>query len=41
MVVCFWKIVDRLQGRICNKVLRISRNAAKEVAAHAVSQGKV
>ena len=29
MVVWFWKMVDRVQGIICKKVLRICRNVAK------------
>jgi hypothetical protein len=32
MVVCLGKMVDRVQGRLCRKVIRISRNEAIDVA---------
>jgi len=32
MVVWFWKMVVRVQGIICKKVLRIHRNVTKVVS---------
>ena len=41
IVVCLAKIVDSLLGRFCNKVLRIRRIAAMDIAARVLSLGGV
>ena len=41
MVVCSGKIVDRVQGRFCKKVLKISTNVVMVIALPEGSHGRL